>query len=170
MSQQNLLIVLLCLSTHLSSLPIRSSAHCLAHSQPYLTSTRTYIHLNKLPPAYITSTARSRHLPTHLSLLTSTLLLCGDIQPNPGPTHPANLLICTLNTRSMLTPEHVTALNDLTDSHNQTSSHLLKHGFVASQHLPSKSTPHLPATLFSLLPAPTPVIHLNPFLPEALPS
>ena len=84
--------------------------------QPYLTSTQTYIYLNKLPPAYITSTARSRQSPT-LSLFTATLLLCWDIQPNPGPTHPANLLICTVNTRSMLTPEHVTALNDLTDNH-----------------------------------------------------
>ena len=37
-------------------------------------------------------------------------------QPNPDPTHPANL-ICTLNTRFMLIPEHVTALNDLTDNY-----------------------------------------------------
>ena len=117
MPHHNLPIILLCLSTHLSSLPIRSSAHCLARPQPYLTSTQTYIHLNKLPPAYITSTARSRHSPTHHSLLTATLLLCWDIQPNPGPTHPANFLICTLNTRFILTPEHVTALNDLTDNH-----------------------------------------------------
>ena len=117
MPHYDLLIVLLCLSTHLSSLPVRSSALCLDRPQPYRTSTQTYIHLNKLPPASITSTARSQHPPTHLSLLTATLLLCGDIQPHPGPTHPANLLICTLNTRSMLTPEHVTALNDLTDNH-----------------------------------------------------
>ena len=117
MLHHNLLIILRCLSTHLYSLPVRSSAHCLARSQPYLKSTQTYIHLNKLPPAYITSTARSRHSPTHLSLLTATLLLCGDIKPNRGPTHHANLLICTLNTRSMLTPEHVTALNDLTENH-----------------------------------------------------
>ena len=75
------------LSTHLSSLPVRSSAYCHARPQPYLTSTQTYTHLNKLPPAYITSTARSRHSPTHLSLLTAILILCGDIQPNPGPTH-----------------------------------------------------------------------------------
>ena len=117
MPHHNLLIILLCLLTHLFFLPVRSSAHCLARSQPYLTSTQTYIHLNKLPPAYITSTARSRNLPTQLSLLTATLLLCEDVQLNPGPTHPANLLICTLNIRSMLTPEHATALNDLTDNH-----------------------------------------------------
>ena len=88
----------------------------LARLQPYLTSIQTYTHLNKLPPAYITSSARSRHSPTHLSFLTTTLLY-GDIQPNPGPTFSSNFLICTINTRSMLTPEHVTALNDLTDNH-----------------------------------------------------
>ena len=55
------------LSTHLSSLPVRTSAHCLARSQPYLTSTQSYIHLNKLLSAYITSTARSRNSSTHLS-------------------------------------------------------------------------------------------------------
>ena len=117
MLHHNLLIILLCLLTHLSSLPVRSSAYCHARLQPCLTSTQTYTHLNKLPLAYITSTARSRHSPTHLSLINATLLLCGDIQPNPGPTHPANLHICTLNTRSMLTPKHVTALNNLTDNH-----------------------------------------------------
>ena len=117
MPHHNLLIILLCLSTHLSFLPVRSSVHCLDRPQLHLILTQTYIHLNKLPSAYITSTARSRHSLTHLSLLTATLLLCGDIQPNPGPTHPANLLICTLNTRSMLTPEHGTALNDLIDNH-----------------------------------------------------
>ena len=77
--------------------------YLLSYNRGNSTSTQTYINLNKLSPAYITSTARSRHSPTHLSLFTATLLLCGDIQPNPGPTHPANLLICTLNTRSMLT-------------------------------------------------------------------
>ena len=101
MPHHNLLIILLCLSTHLSFLPVRSSAHCLARPQPYLISTQTYIHLNKLPPEYITSTACSRHSSTHLSLLTATLLLCGDVQPNVRPTHPANLLICTIdNTQS----------------------------------------------------------------------
>ena len=111
-AHQTFLMILLCLSTNLFSSPVRSSAHCLDRPQPYLTSTQTYIHQNKLPPAYITSTARSRNSPTHPSLLTATLLLCGDIQPNPGLTHPANLLFC-----SMLTAEHVTTLNDLTDNH-----------------------------------------------------
>ena len=117
MPHHNLLIILLGLSSHLSSLPVRSSARYLARRQLHLTSTQTYTHLNKLPPAYIISTARSRHSPTHLPLLTATLLLCVDIQPNPGPP--------TLQTSSsapsipapMLTPEHVITLNDLTDIH-----------------------------------------------------
>ena len=119
MPHHNHLIILLCLSTHLFSLPVRSSAHWLARPQPYPTSTQTYINLNKPPPAYITFTARSRHSPSYLSLFTATLLLCGDIQSNSGRTHPANLLIYILNTRSMLIPEHVTALNDLTDNHER---------------------------------------------------
>ena len=135
MPHHNLLIILLCLSTHFSSLPVRSSANCLTRSQPYLTSTQTYIHLNKLPPAYITSTACSRHSPTHLSLFTATLHLCGDIQPKPGPTHPANLLICTLSTRSMLTPDMLPHSTTSLTTTNPKSSHLLKHGFVAPQHL-----------------------------------
>ena len=82
------------------------------------TSHHTNIHPSKQTPSCMHNFhCRSRHSPTHLSLLTATLLLCEDIQPNPGPTHPANLLLCTLNTPSMLSPEHATALNDLTDNH-----------------------------------------------------
>ena len=51
---------------------------CSSSTLPHINK-QTYIHLNKLPPAYITSIARSRHAPTHLSLLTATLLLCEDI-------------------------------------------------------------------------------------------
>ena len=167
MPHHNLLIILLCLSTHLSSLPIRSSAHCLARPQPYLTSTQTYIHLNKVLPAYITSTARSRHSPTHLALFTATLLLCGDIQPNPGLTHPANLLIFTLNTRCMLIPKHVTALNDLTDNRKPDIITLTETWIRCSTtpaELIDSTSPSY--TLFSASWSHT----SNPFLPEALPS
>ena len=75
----------------------------------------SYTQLHKLPFAYIISTPW--HSPTHLSFLTATLLLSGDIQLNPGPTLLSNILFSTLNAHSMLTPEHVTALNDLTDNH-----------------------------------------------------
>ena len=50
MPRHNLFIILLCLSTHLSSLPVRTSVHDLVRPQPYFTLTQTYTHLNKLPP------------------------------------------------------------------------------------------------------------------------
>ena len=46
----------------------------------------------------------------------STVLHAGDVHLNPGPNSSANLLLYTLNTRSMLTPLHITALNDITDN------------------------------------------------------
>ena len=155
MPHHNLLVILLCLSTHLSSLPVRSSAHCIVRLQPYLTSTQTYINLNKLPPAYITFTARSQLSPTHLSLLTATLLLCGGYPTQsrshppckPPNLHPQYSLYA-------LTPNMLPHSTTLPTTTNLTSSHLLTNGFVAPQHLPSKSTPHLPAALFSLLPLP----------------
>ena len=170
MPHHNLLIILFYLSTHLSFLLVRSSTHCLARPQPYLISTQTYIHLNKLPSAYITSTARSQHSPTHLYLLTATLLLCGDIQINSGPTHPANLLICTLNTRSMLAPEHVTALNNLTDNHKPNIIAVTE-TWIRSSTTSAELMDFTPPgySLFSAL-TPTPATHVNPFLREALPS
>ena len=137
MPHHKLFIILFCLSTHLSSLPIRTSDHCLTRPQPCLTSTQTYIHLNKLPSAYKTSTARSRHSPTHLSLLTATLLLCGDIHPIQVPptlqtssSAPSILALCS-------PPNMLTHSKTLPTTTKLTSSHLLKHGFVAPQHLPS---------------------------------
>ena len=73
----------------------------------------------------------------------------------PAPCSPVNML------------QHSTTSPTTT---NPTSSHLLKHWFIAPQHLPSKSTSHPLANLFSPLLAPTPSTHLNQYLPEGLPS
>ena len=40
-------------------------------------------------------------------------LLCGDVEPNPGPT---NFTLCTLNIRSILQPLHSAALCDFIDT------------------------------------------------------
>ena len=119
MPHHNLLIILLCLSTHLSSLPVRSIVSPLPCSSSTLPHINTNIYPSKQTPFCIhnfhctfTSLANSSFF-THRH----TATLWG-YSSNPGPTHPANLLICTLNTHSMLTPEHVTAFNDLTDNHN----------------------------------------------------
>ena len=137
MPLHNLLIILLCLSTHLSSLPVRTSVHGFARPQPYFTSTQTYTHLNKLPLKYITSTARSRHSPTHLSFLTATLLLCGKFKPTEVPPSPqtsssAPSIPAPCSPVSM--PLHSTTSPTAT---NPTSSYLPKLEFVATQHLPN---------------------------------
>jgi len=43
------------------------------------------------------------------------LLLCGDVELNPGPT---NFTVCTLNIRSVLTDSHSADLSGLTVSHH----------------------------------------------------
>ena len=50
------------------------------------------------------------------SFYISLLLPSGDIHLNAGSSSPAHLLLCTLNTHSMLTPSHITALNNHTDN------------------------------------------------------
>ena len=45
------------------------------------------------------------------------LLLSGDIELNPGPV--SNCFnLCTLNIRSLLKPQHYTAISDLAESHH----------------------------------------------------
>ena len=83
---------------------------CSSSTLPHI---NTNIHPSKQTPScihnfYCTLTA----LTNSSFFTTATLLFCAFLQPNPGPTHPS------ISIRSMLTPEHVTALNDLTDNHN----------------------------------------------------
>ena len=87
-----------------------SSICSLPCSSSILPHLNTNIHLSKQTPSF--------PLHAHLFFLTATLLLpsLGGHPTQPRSTIPSNLLICTLMTRSMLTPEHVKALNDLTDN------------------------------------------------------
>ena len=83
------------------------------------TSHNHYSHLNYLPLCSLGRPRRTSFLspPNPISLFHfSTVLLAGDLHLNPGPNPPCNLLLCTLNTRSRLTPVHITALNDFTDN------------------------------------------------------
>ena len=117
MPHHNLLTILLCLSAHLSSFPVRSSAHLLARPQPYLTSTQAYLHLNKLPPAYQNFHCTFTAL-TNSSFFTQrhTASLRG--YPTQSRSHPP----CKpprLHPQHSLHahPEYVTALNDLINNH-----------------------------------------------------
>ena len=83
------------------------------------TSHKLYSHLNYHPLCSLLRPRRTSFLspPNPLSLFhLSTFLLAGDVHLNPGPNLPSNLLLSILNTRYMLTPLHITVLNDLTDN------------------------------------------------------
>ena len=135
MPHHNLLIILLCLSIHLSSLPVRSSAHCLARPHPYLTSTHpskeTPSCIHNLHCTFTALTNSSFNTHRHTASLWGYPTQFRSHPPcKPPHLHPPILILCS--PPNML--PHSTTLQTTT---NSTSSHLLKHGFVAPQHLPS---------------------------------
>ena len=87
------------------------SSHCLVCRVSVFTSTQQYSCLNKLPLAFFITPHHSRFTLFHLPLLVSILALCGDIHTNPGPPTPS-FSLCTYNIRSLLSNDHISALND----------------------------------------------------------
>ena len=88
------------------------------------TATSQFSYLNTFPAAYFPLT---RHLQFHKSctpLAIILLILCGDIQPNPGPsalfTGPSssNINLGTLNIRSLFHENRSIAIPDLIKSHD----------------------------------------------------
>ena len=112
------LLVSLYLATRLSyHQPSPISSHFLCHV--YLsTSTQQYSCINKLPWALFIIPHRSRFTSLHLPLLVSILPLCGDIHTNPGPPAPSSFSLCTYNIRSLLSNDHISALNDLIETYH----------------------------------------------------
>ena len=103
------------------SFPLSTTEH---HVSLSVTSTATsqFSHLNTIPFSYLLTCTSSRfhHFKsenTSIYLITLILLLSGDIELNPGPvTNSFNL--CTLNIRSLLKPQHYTAISDLAETHH----------------------------------------------------
>ena len=96
-------------------------SHFASHPSINISSTshNLYSHLNYLPLCALLRPRSTSLLspPNPLSLFhLSTVLLASDVHLNPGSNLLSNLLLCILNTRSMLTPLYITALNDLTDN------------------------------------------------------
>ena len=81
------------------------------------TSTQQYSCLNKFPFAFFIITSRSRFTSLHLPLLVSISALCGDIHTNPGPPPPF-FSLCSYNICSLLSNDHISALNDLIEKHH----------------------------------------------------
>ena len=91
--------------------PFQQHNQCI----PHLTACQEFAHLHRTPTLFSLVSSRSRRLRTRNPYLCVFFLLCGDVEPNPGPT---NFTLCTLNIRSILQPLHSAALCDLIDSHH----------------------------------------------------
>ena len=91
-----------------------------AQSQPFLTASQEFTSLTT-PPFHLL-TIRARYHAYHFSCFSRQspvmpfLLLCGDIEINPGPSN--GFTVCTLNIRSLLNHSHHIDLVDLADSHH----------------------------------------------------
>ena len=111
------LLISLYLATRLCySRPSPTSSHSLCPVS-LSTSTQQYSCVNKLPLAFFIIPRRSRFTSHHLPLLVSILALCGDIHANPGPSARFSSL-CTYNIRSLISNDHISALNDFIETHH----------------------------------------------------
>jgi len=79
------------------------------------TATTQFNSLNIVPISFFWS-PRSKALKVISPSLGVLLLLCGDIQPNPGPTTNSSFRVCTLNIRSLLNPLKFTTISDFAES------------------------------------------------------
>ena len=67
--------------------------------------------------SYPSTPAHVSHIVAHLPLLISILAFCGDIHTNTGPPAPS-FSFCTYNIHSLLVNDHISALNDLIETHH----------------------------------------------------
>ena len=81
----------------------------------HLTACQQFAHLNRIPSLFFLTFTRSHPVHPHSYFLFAFLLLCGDIELNPGPNH---FTLCTLNIRSILHPLHSAAISGFIDSHH----------------------------------------------------
>jgi len=99
---------------HCSVSSSRSSV-CSHHPTVYLTACSEHGHLIHIPSHCLPMLTLSHTFYCRNPRFFALLLLCGDIELNPGPV---NFTICTLNIRSILHPVHSAVLSDLIDSHH----------------------------------------------------
>ena len=103
------------LLTH--TFPQQTAQLSSSFTQP-TTATIQYTYLNLIPLSYFLTPPRSKVFTFSKSKslwLLILILLSGDIHLNPGP-HSNLFNICSLNIRSLLKPDHYTAIADLAES------------------------------------------------------
>ena len=80
-----------------------------------------YGNLSNIPLSFFLRSRHKRLTPKSFNIL-FLILLSGDIELNPGPSHTnpgpslTNFKLCTLNIRSLTNPLHITALSDLAET------------------------------------------------------
>ena len=140
-----------------------SSRLALPHNSPLLPSTVPH-HLS-LPclsclPLHLNTTVRLSHqtsidllhntpaLKVYIaqsSLLASILAPCGDIHTNPGPQALSSFSLNTDNIRSLFSNDHISALNDLVETHRP--------NIIALTELPGGNKSSTPSELANATPS-----------------
>ena len=82
------------------------------------TATYQFAHLNSIPLTFFFTPPRSRFIwPKNTLGLLSLILLCGDVELNPGPIS-GTFNVCTLNIMSLTNAAHYTALACIAEVHH----------------------------------------------------
>ena len=81
-----------------------------------ITATSEFAHLNTIPlSSFVSSRLRTNY--SNYTFFPLLLILCGDIELNPGPTS-STFNVCTLNILSLTNRVHYTALSCLAEDHH----------------------------------------------------
>ena len=101
------IFALLLFSSRLHCSVSSSRSSCSDHPAVYLTASSEHGHLIRIPPQCLLMLAHPRTFYGRNTRFFALLILCGDIELNPGPV---NFTIRTLNIHSILHPFHSAAL------------------------------------------------------------
>ena len=144
------------IATYLFTHHASSASNCILSfcvSEP-TTATSEFAHLNSIPLSFFFTPSRSRFIWPNRTLLSLLILLCGDVEPNPGPTS-GTFNVCTLNIMSLTNITHYTALSSIAEAH-----HIDLFALTETWITPSTTSAELlesKPTGFSLLSFPRPV-------------
>jgi exonuclease III len=85
------------------------------------TATNEFAHLNSIPLTFFFTPPRSHFIWPKNTLLSLLILLCGDVELNPGPISDpisSTFNVCTLNIMSLTNITHYTALSCIAETHH----------------------------------------------------
>ena len=115
------LICIIFFATYVYNHHASSASNCIfssCASEP-TTATCQFAHLNSIPLTFFFTPPHSRFIrpKNTLGLLSVLILLCGDVELNPGPIS-GTFNVCTLNIMSLTNATHYTALACIAEAHH----------------------------------------------------